>query len=86
MEKMEKLTQAKLRFLSELNELDARHYVGLWAMEIGWGGIRKVSRVTGKSVNTIRKGIAEIKSDSYKKLKKSWKNPQKGWRKEEGGR
>ena len=56
------LLHSKLIYLSHLNEVDARHYVGLWALELGWGGISKVNKYTGKSMDTIRKGIQEIKS------------------------
>ena len=60
--KKEDLVRSKLSYLSNLNEVDARHYVGLWAIELGWGGISKVKKLTGKSMDTIRKGIKEIKS------------------------
>jgi len=60
--KNEEIIDNKLFYLSTLNELDSRHYVAIWAIELGWGGISKVSKLTGKSVNTIRKGIKEIKS------------------------
>ena len=59
--KNEGIIDKKLFYLSTLNELDARHYIAIWAMELGWGGISKVNKSTGKSVNTIRKGIREIK-------------------------
>jgi len=65
-----KLLQKRRDYLSTLNEVNARHYVGLWAIEIGWGGISKVRKFTGKSMNTIRKGIEEIKSDKMKILKR----------------
>lgn len=54
------LINKKLEYLSALNEADARHYVALWAMELGWGGILEVHKTTGKAIDTIRKGIAEI--------------------------
>lgn len=54
------LVNKKLVYLSTLNEADARHYVALWAMELGWGGISEVHKLTGKAIDTIRKGIAEI--------------------------
>ncbi|MDI6737572.1 MAG: hypothetical protein QME12_03580 [Nanoarchaeota archaeon] len=56
----EELEAQKREYLSRLNEFDARHYVALWAMELGWGGISKVSKLTGKSMDTIRKGILEL--------------------------
>ena len=58
----EDLVRSKLIYLSNLNEVDARHYVGLWAIELGWGGISQVNKLTKKSMDTIRKGIQEIKS------------------------
>ena len=75
----EDLLKNKLDYLSSLNEVDARHYVGLWAIELGWGGISKVSKLTGKSMDTIRKGIREIKSGTN--IKKEGR-----LRKEGGGR
>lgn len=58
--KKEGILRSKLDYLSNLNEVDARHYVGLWAMELGWGGISKVNKLTGKAIDTIRKGVKEI--------------------------
>ena len=75
----EDLVRKKLDYLSGLNEVDARHYVGLWAIELGWGGISQVNKLTGKSMDTIRKGIHEIKSG------KNIKNEGR-LRKEGGGR
>lgn len=75
------LIRERVEYLSGLNELDARLYVGLWALELGWGGISKVNEITGKSMDTIRKGISEIQSKSYKELKDHGRI-----RKEGGGR
>ena len=77
--KKEDLLRGKINYLSSLNEVDARHYVGLWAIELGWGGISKVNKLTGKSMDTIRKGISEIKSGTN--IKKEGR-----LRKEGGGR
>ena len=60
------LIKEKLKFLSKLNEKEARHYVALWAIELEWGGVSEVNKLTGKSMTTIRKGIKEI--NSAKKL------------------
>ena len=73
------LVKNKLNYLSGLNEVDSRHYVGLWAIELGWGGISKVNKLTRKSMDTIRKGIREIKSG--KNIKEKGR-----LRKEGGGR
>jgi len=72
------LLEKKLSYLSTLNELDARHYVGLWAMELDWGGISQVHKITGRSMDTIRKGIREVGSRSIFALKKDGRLRKKG--------
>src|SRR3989344_1461317 len=62
MEKEAEFVRQKLKYLSNLNEVDSRNYLGLWAIEEGWGGISKVNKLTGRAMDTIRKGIKEIKS------------------------
>jgi len=74
--KKEDLLRSKINYLSSLNEVDARQYMGLWAIELGWGGISKVNKLTGKSMDTIRKGIREIKSGSN--IKKEGRLRKKG--------
>jgi len=61
--------EMRVSFLSKLNELDKRLFLGLWAKELGRGGISRVHEITGKAINTIRKGKKEIESNSYGKLK-----------------
>ena len=78
--KGDEIIDKKLLYLSSLNEVDSRNYLGLWAIELGWGGISKVNELTGKSVNTIRKGVNEIKSG------KNIKSETGRLRKEGGGR
>ena len=56
------LIKEKLRFLSKLNEKEARYYIALWAIELGYGGVSEVNKLTGKFMTTIRKGIEEINS------------------------
>lgn len=66
--KGDEIIDKKLLYLSSLNEVDSRNYLGLWAIELGWGGISKVNKLTRKSVNTIRKGVNEIKSGKNIKI------------------
>ena len=80
MEKEADLIGKKLKYLSNLNEVNSRNYLGLWAIELGCGGISKVNIITGKSMDTIRKGIKEIKSGT------NIKNEKGRLRKEGGGR
>ena len=42
-----------------LNEYQKRIFLASEAMSYGWGGIQKVSEISGASMNTIRRGIAE---------------------------
>ena len=72
----EDLLKSKLDYLSNLNEFDARHYVAIWAMELGWGGISEVNKITGKAIDTIRKGIREIKTK--KNIKQNGRLRKKG--------
>ena len=81
MENEADLVRKKLSYLSTLNEFDARHYIALWALEFGWGGISKISKITGKSMNTIRKGIYEIETNDNLNLKENGR-----LRREGGGR
>src|SRR3989338_6104070 len=76
MKKEEELVRNKLDYLSTLNEFDARHFIAIWATEIGWGGVSEVSKLTGKSMNTIRKGISELSKLS--KLKENGRLRKKG--------
>lgn len=80
MEKEAELVRQKLKYLSSLNEVDSRNYLGLWAIEEGWGGISKLNKLTGRAIDTIRKGIKEIKSG------KNIKSETGRLRKEGGGR
>lgn len=52
------------QFSIYLNERQRRLYVALEASRIGHGGISKVSKLTGISRVTIRKGIIELNSKS----------------------
>jgi len=80
MKKEADLVRQKLKYLFSLNEVDSRNYLGLWAIEEGWGGVSKVSKLTGKSMDTIRKGMKEIESG------KNIKTETGRLRKEGGGR
>ncbi|NOR46756.1 MAG: ISAzo13 family transposase [Methanosarcinaceae archaeon] len=51
-----------LKALSGADEVQARRFAGAIALEIGWGGITKVEKLTGMSHSTIRKGIDELKT------------------------
>jgi len=48
-----------LKALSGADPIQARRFAAAKALEIGWGGISKVSAITGISRTTINKGIQE---------------------------
>ena len=50
-----------LNIIANSNEIQRRQIVGLKALELGWGGISKVCRMTGMSHHTVDKGIKEVK-------------------------
>lgn len=51
-----------LRVLSTLNEAQQRWYVADKALDLGWGGVSRLSAITGLSRTTITKAIAEVTS------------------------
>src|SRR6266513_875615 len=57
-----------LKVLSVLNELQARLYVADKALDLGRGGISRLSELTGMSRTTITKAVEEL--ESGKKLLK----------------
>jgi transposase len=68
-----------LKVLDGADEVQARRIAAAIALDIGWGGITVVEKLTGISHTTIRKGIQEIQS--AEKLE-----PPKRFRKAGGGR
>jgi len=51
-----------LRILPDLNESQRRWLAGIKALELGWGGIKQVQKVTGLSAPTIIKGMHEVQA------------------------
>jgi len=52
-----------LKALSGADPIQARRFAAAKALEIGWGGVSKVSAITGFSRTTINKGIQELESN-----------------------
>jgi hypothetical protein len=50
-------------FLERLDEQQRRWYVAIESMKIGHGGDRRLSLITGMSVDTIRRGREELQAD-----------------------
>jgi len=54
--------RAFLRVLGTLNESQARWYVAQASLGEGWGGVSRLSQLTGLSRTTITKGLRELSS------------------------
>ena len=63
----EDISNKWVTLLDSLNEVQRRRSAALKALEIGRGGISKISRLAGISRDTIRKGIQEVNSSELKK-------------------
>jgi transposase len=64
-----------LRALSGADPIQARRFAAAKALEIGWGGVSRVSATTGLSRNTINKGIQELESNDELKLPERLRKP-----------
>ena len=64
-----------LKALSGADPIQARRFAAAKALEIGWGGVSKVSAITGFSRNTINKGIEELESNEELKLPERLRKP-----------
>jgi hypothetical protein len=51
-----------LAISAQMDERSRRRWAAAESQKFGWGGISAISRATGISPNTIRKGITELKS------------------------
>jgi len=63
------------------NEIQKRRLAATLALELGWGGITVVEKLTGTSHTTIRKGIQEIQSEKELNLRKGIRKPGGGRKK-----
>jgi hypothetical protein len=61
------LLKKKIAFISNLNEVERRRYAGFLAFDLGWGGVSKISELTGMSRSTIQKGKKEIEFSDISK-------------------
>lgn len=64
-----------LKALSGADPIQARRFAAAKALEIGWGGVSKVSAITGISRTTINKGIQELKSNEELMLPERLRKP-----------
>ena len=64
-----------LKALSGADPIQARRFAAVKALEMGWGGVSKVSAITGFSRNTINKGIQELESNEELKLPERLRKP-----------
>jgi transposase len=72
-----------LKAIAAADEVQARRFAAAKALELGWGGISKVSELTGMSMDTIRKGISELESDDVLERPQRLREPGAGRKKVE---
>ena len=70
-----------LKAMSGIDSVQARRLAAAKALEFGWGGISKVSNLTGLSRKTIGKGIQELESEDELKPPESYVSQVAGGRK-----
>jgi len=58
----ENTDQLWLATLSDCNEVQRRRLAGVRAIELGWGGLLHVCKLTGMSHHTVIKGIKEVRN------------------------
>ena len=46
--------------VASLDEKNRRRFAGLWASQLGYGGVQQIARITGLSRTTITRGQKEI--------------------------
>jgi hypothetical protein len=46
--------------VATLDEKNRRRFAGLWATQLGYGGVQSVARITGLSRTTITRGQQEV--------------------------
>lgn len=62
---LEEAVRARFGLLSPwLNERSLRLWAGAEAKIAGWGGVRSVARASGLAINTVRRGLTEIKGQA----------------------
>jgi len=72
-----------LKALSGADPIQARRFAAAKALEIGWGGISKVSATTGFSRKTIDKGIQELENENELEQPERLRKPGGGRKKAE---
>jgi transposase len=64
-----------LKALSGADPIQARRFAAAKALEVGWGGVSRVSAMTGLSRNTINKGIQELERNDELKQPERLRKP-----------
>lgn len=72
-----------LKALSGADPVQARRFAAARALEIGWGGVSKVSAITGLARTTIDKGIQELRNEDELKQPERLRKPGGGRKKAE---
>jgi hypothetical protein len=69
--------------ISGADSVQARRFAAAKALEIGWGGVSKVSSITGLSRRTIDKGVQELENEDELEQPERLRKPGGGRKKAE---
>jgi len=72
-----------LKAMSGADSVQARRFAAAKALEIGWGGVSKVSDITGLSRKTIDKGVKELEKEDELEQPERLRKPGGGRKKAE---
>jgi len=72
-----------LKAMSGADSVQARRFAAAKALEIGWGGVSKVSDITGLSRKTIDKGVQELENEDELEQPERLRKPGGGRKKAE---
>jgi len=72
-----------LKAMSGADSVQARRFAAAKALEIGWGGVSKVSSITGLSRRTIDKGVQELENEDELEKPERLRKPGGGRKKAE---
>jgi len=72
-----------LKAMSGADSVQARRFAAAKALEIGWGGVSKVSDMTGLSRKTIDKGVQELENEDELEQPERLRKPGGGRKKAE---
>lgn len=56
------LEQMMVSYYNSLQERSKRHYAAIEALKLGFGGKKYIAKLFNMSINTVQKGVLELKT------------------------